>query len=571
LTPASLTTRILLLVLLALAPALAIQGYNERALRASRDETVRADTMATARVVADDIAQVAEAVRQSLDLVALAPPVRALDPAGCAAYLRDAVRGKPHLTVITLARPDGTVVCNSVAPVREGRAAPDRAYHARALSERTFVMGTYARGNATGLHSMHFAQPLSDASGATFGVLSAGVDLKWLAGRLVADLRAPSTSLTVTDAGQVIVVRHPDGDSWVGRPLPGERRKYVDAEGVRLDTGIDGHVRILANTHPDGPAAGTWVTVGVDRDVAYADVDAATRRGLALLAAGILVAAGSALLAGRYFIRRPIERLLRTAAAWRSGDLAARTGLEGPDEFGRLGRKLDGMAENLQRNERALQAEVRNGREMQARQVAMLHELNHRVKNTLATVQSLARHSRRSGDAGGRLEERILALSKTHDLLVRDDWSGAPLREVVEAEIGPYRGEPDRFTVAGEPESLAPRLVLALGMTLHELAANAAAHGALSVPDGRVEVAWRTEPRADGPPRLVITWAETGGPAATGHATGGFGTRLIAASVKRELEGSIDTRYGPDGLLCVIELPLAATAPGYLSPAAPSP
>ncbi|TCI65960.1 histidine kinase, partial [Exiguobacterium sp. IPCI3] len=128
---------------------------------------------------------------------------------------------------------------------------------------------------------------------------------------------------------------------------------------------------------------------------------------------------------------------LRTASKWQAGDLAARTGLDGADEFGRLGSKLDAMAGSLQRNEADLRDEIRNGRAMQERQVTMLHELNHRVKNTLATVQALARQSTRGGEAPGeRLEARILALSKTHDLLTRDDWSGAPLRAVLENELG---------------------------------------------------------------------------------------------------------------------------------------
>jgi hypothetical protein len=110
----SLTTRIVLLVLLALAPALAIQGWNEYALRIARDETVRADTMATARAVADDLEQVADEVRRSLNLVARDPRILALDPAACGDYLRGAATELPHLNLLGLTRPDGAVVCNSI-------------------------------------------------------------------------------------------------------------------------------------------------------------------------------------------------------------------------------------------------------------------------------------------------------------------------------------------------------------------------------------------------------------------------------------------------------------------------
>ena len=102
----SLTTRILLLVLLALAPALAIWSYNEGDLRAARDETVRADTMATARAVADDFAQLADGVDQALDLVGEDPSVRNLDAVPCADYLRRAAARLPHILLLALARPD---------------------------------------------------------------------------------------------------------------------------------------------------------------------------------------------------------------------------------------------------------------------------------------------------------------------------------------------------------------------------------------------------------------------------------------------------------------------------------
>ena len=157
------------------------------------------------------------------------------------------------------------------------------------------------------------------------------------------------------------------------------------------------------------------------------------------------------------------------------------------------------MAASLQRNETHLREEVRNGRAMQERQVTMLHELNHRVKNKLATVQALARQSTRGGDAPGeRLEARILALSRTHDLLTRDDWSGAPLRAVLENELDPYRGGDSAFVVEGPDVDLPPRHVLSLGMTLHELATNAVKHGALSVAGGKIRVSWSVVAAAGG-------------------------------------------------------------------------
>ncbi|TXM95083.1 HWE histidine kinase domain-containing protein [Methylobacterium sp. WL116] len=569
----SLTSRILLLVLLALAPALAIQGYNEYALRASRDEAVRADTMATARTVAEDLAQVAETVRQALNYVAQDPRVLSLDPMGCTDYLRRALRDSPHLAIIAVTRTDGAVVCNSVGSAPGAYTNAERAYHRRAVATDAFVMGTYARGMATGRPSLHFAQPLRDADGRNLGVLAAAVDLDWFARYLQRNLRLPSTSVTVADEDRTIMVRYPGGEAWVGKPIPGDRQRLLAdrGEGVRVDLGIDGRERVLANAHPTGPAAAAWVTVGRDREVAYADIDAATRRGVVLIVLGAAGAVAAALLAGRQFIRRPFDRLLRTASAWQSGDLAARTGLDGPDEFGRLGNKLDGMATTLQRNVAELRDEVSNGRALQERQVIMLHELNHRVKNTLATVQALARQSARGGEAPGeRLEARILALSKTHDLLTKDDWSSALLRDVLEGEIGPYRGGDTRFVLTGPDLDLPPRHVLSLGMTVHELVTNAAKYGALSVSGGGVLVAWGVVDGEGGTRRLRMSWVEHGGPPTAPPGRRGFGTRLINASIERELDGNVTLDFDRTGLRCALDVPLPVISAAFLSPATAS-
>jgi two-component sensor histidine kinase len=183
----------------------------------------------------------------------------------------------------------------------------------------------------------------------------------------------------------------------------------------------------------------------------------------------------------------------------------------------------------------------------------MLHELNHRVKNTLATVQALARQSR---GAEGVLEARILALSKTHDLLTREDWSGASLREVLESELSPYRTESDQIALDGPDVALSPRHVLALGMTIHELTTNAGKYGALSVPEGHVRVAWSLSAPEGGMLRLRLTWQESGGPPVQPPARAGFGTRLISGGVRRELDGLVDLAFEAGGLRCHLDVPL---------------
>ncbi|WP_347710478.1 sensor histidine kinase [Methylobacterium tardum] len=204
-----------------------------------------------------------------------------------------------------------------------------------------------------------------------------------------------------------------------------------------------------------------------------------------------------------------------------------------------------------------MRAEIARSRLLQERQTLLLHELNHRVRNTLTTVQSLARQARRDDDRGDRLEGRILALSKTHDLLSRDDWGGAKLRLVIENEFAPFQdGKGRRFRLDGPDLDLRPRYVLALGMTIHELTTNAAKYGALATEEGRVDVTWRVVVGPDDARRLVLEWRESGGPPVAVPTRRGFGTRLITGGIARELGGSVELSFPPEGARCALDVPL---------------
>ncbi len=224
------------------------------------------------------------------------------------------------------------------------------------------------------------------------------------------------------------------------------------------------------------------------------------------------------------------------------------------------------MAAALQKHEGELRSEIQRSRLLQERQTTMLHELNHRVKNTLATVQSLARQARGGEEQAAQLEARILALSKTHDLLTRDEWSGAPLREVLENELSPYRNGADHIALAGPDVALPPRYVLAIGMTVHELTTNAAKYGALSTVEGRIRVAWRLVLGESDTRHLCLDWYESGGPRVEPPTRRGFGTRLIAGGIQRELGGEVRLDFDPSGLHCLLDVPLQELQPSMLSP-----
>jgi PAS domain S-box-containing protein len=194
------------------------------------------------------------------------------------------------------------------------------------------------------------------------------------------------------------------------------------------------------------------------------------------------------------------------------------------------------------------------------RQRLLINELNHRVKNTLATVQSIAMQSfRDTGETGGSsftaFQNRLFALARAHDILTRDNWGGAELREIVGEVVEPYcRLSGGRCDIDGPRVRLTPSMALALSMAVHELATNAAKYGSLSVPTGHVSISWTTMP---GEPRhLNLVWQERGGPPVAPPTRRGFGTRLIERSLAQELAGDVNLAYVPTGVVCTIKAPL---------------
>ncbi|MBM6580752.1 PAS domain S-box protein [Microvirga sp. BT689] len=194
------------------------------------------------------------------------------------------------------------------------------------------------------------------------------------------------------------------------------------------------------------------------------------------------------------------------------------------------------------------------------RQRLLINELNHRVKNTLATVQSIAMQSFRdtgetSGSSFTAFQNRLFALARAHDILTRDNWEGAELREIVGEVVEPYcRQSGGRCDIDGPRVRLTPSMALALSMAVHELATNAAKYGSLSVSAGQVSISWTIMP---GEPRhLALVWQEQGGPLVAPPARRGFGTRLIERSLAQELAGEVSLAYVPAGVVCTIKAPL---------------
>lgn len=199
-------------------------------------------------------------------------------------------------------------------------------------------------------------------------------------------------------------------------------------------------------------------------------------------------------------------------------------------------------------------------------QQLLIHELNHRVKNTLATVQAFTTHSLRSAtslhDAREAITARLIALAKAHDVLTAEKWESADLSRIVDDALCVHNSDRQRCRWEGKAVRVVPRTALALSMMLHELATNATKYGALSNEAGAVSVSWAmiASPEvSDGTlPRLSLRWEERDGPAVSPPARRGFGTRMIERGLASELGGEVQILYEPEGVVCTLEVPLEA-------------
>ncbi|MGE3784918.1 MAG: sensor histidine kinase, partial [Alphaproteobacteria bacterium] len=198
------------------------------------------------------------------------------------------------------------------------------------------------------------------------------------------------------------------------------------------------------------------------------------------------------------------------------------------------------------------------------RQKVLIDELNHRVKNTLATVQSLAtqtaRHTNDIEQFVGDFETRLLSLSRVHDLLTKQHWGHAPVETIVREVIAPLADDAaDRIRIGGPSVKLDPRMAVSISMALNELSTNAAKYGALCTTEGSLTIGWSVRDERVWP-ILEMVWQERDGPPVVPPKRRGFGSRLMERCIERDLDGEFDLVFDPDGVQCRISIPLAGHA-----------
>lgn len=545
----SLTHRLLALTLVASLPGLAAVGYSSFDLRNTRYAEVRSEALRNAQVVASEIGQIFDGVQGALRAVAEADEVSKLNSTACTDYVMRVRPNVEPLTSLLVVGLDGNIRCFSEPSLASPNLA-GRGYFRDAVDQKKFAIGPFTVSKISDRNVIPLAIPIIRDEKVE-GAVVAGLNLEWLGQQLKQRGVQRGGTIVIADRNGTVVSREPSGEKYVGTKLTDSLGRIGSSKAGAEDIiGIDGVPRIVGYIPASLTPFGLYVSSGTSRSEAFGQIDRSVRNSFALFALGSAVAFLLAWLVGEGFIRRPLIRMVATAEAWRRGHDAARTGIVGrSDEIGILGQTFDRlMDENAMREEQRATAEER--REI------LVHELAHRVKNTLATVQSIASLSFRNSqgpEALRQFHDRLQALVRSHDLLTRKNWQHADLSEIAEAAMAPLREERGhRFAISGSPVSLPPTTAVPIAMIMHELCTNALKYGALSNETGRVTINWTT--RAD-PAGIAISliWSERGGPPVQPPDEEGFGTRLIA-NLSRQLGGDSEFRYPPSGLVCHLSI-----------------
>jgi two-component system, chemotaxis family, CheB/CheR fusion protein len=208
----------------------------------------------------------------------------------------------------------------------------------------------------------------------------------------------------------------------------------------------------------------------------------------------------------------------------------------------------------------AVTRDISERKRSELQQRLLINELNHRVKNTLSTVQSIVMQSLRNAhtleQARPAIEHRLLALARTHDVLTAEQWQGAELEDLVEGSLSVHCSDRSRLRIEGPVVRLLPQPSLTFALALHELCTNAVKYGALSNDTGRVEVTWNVT-EDGGQRQLHLSWRESGGPEVHSPNSHGFGSRLIERYLGAQLQGTVQWNFERTGVVCEVAAPIS--------------
>jgi signal transduction histidine kinase/ActR/RegA family two-component response regulator len=552
-----LLTRLLLVMSVAMLPALGFQIYTEHEARRIRAQLVKDEAISLVRLVSDEQNRIIEGAEQVLNAIAGSPAVQDGDIERCHRLLANLVEQSPRYNNAIIAGPDGRIPCASNQTDLRVNIA-DRPYFLAALQTGDFAIGEYVIGRGSGLPAIHIAKRITNPDGKIIGVAVLALSIGWLAEQVERLSLPPGTIVTITDRNGTILIRRPGQARFSGTQAAASSRFALDGTGVgfaELKSLDQGRPVIVAFAPLAAGPKGLSIRVALDREITFASLARANWIGPGLIFLGIVLALATAAILGARLIGRPISRLVVAAESWRGGDLGSRTGLGGErSEFGRLGNALDGMAVALEERETELRRlntdlEKRVSEEVAAREAAqarathsermqalgqlaggVAHDFNNVLQAVEGAVLLIERESKgrertnrlvrlalEATARGASVTRRLLAFGRRGDLraeAVDTDALLAGLRELLSHTLGAGT-EVSVIAEPGLPHILADKAQLEIALV--NLATNARDAmpngGALSLRAAAeaIEARGQANPAGLAPGRYVrLTVADTG-------------------------------------------------------------
>jgi len=436
--PATLRIRITLLVLLAIAPALALLFYSAGSAREREADRVLQNALTLAHMVQNQQQEVISSAHQLLIAISQIPAVRNSDHPECnqtLAELRQAYEGYVSMALIDTT---GEMRCTSVVPFQPVSYA-DRFWFREVMEKKQFVVGEYVIGRLTGKPVLTLALPLKDGQENITFILTIGLDLNWFNQEFADQHLPPETVVNVFDQAGTIVARYPDPEQWLGQKLPNDaliQAALTQQEGTVKINDTDGVPRLYAFVSSDFQTQQVFYTsVGISRELALADTDRVLTYNVIVMSFVMLIALAAAWVGSEVFIVQPVNALTNVAQKLRAGDLNARTGIKlyGGSELSELAQTFDSMAAVLQQREAAIQESEQRYRTLSAeleqrvqQRTEQLHLVVEKLRSEISdrkAVQSELEVSR--GQLRGFSaqlqraveEERLWLARETHDEL----------------------------------------------------------------------------------------------------------------------------------------------------------
>lgn len=398
----TLLSRLLVLVFVALLPAIAIQAYNEFDLRRSRQIEVQNHAVNLADLAAAEQRQTIQGIRQVLIVLSQLPSIKARDALACNAYLGAVKQRFPAFLTLVVTDLNGQTFCdpyNSHKPVNVSK----RAYFASALKTGDFAVGEFSYGLSSGRRAIQFAEPFYGDDKQIGGVIIATLSLDWLADYIAKKGAPAGAALAIMDRNGAYLARYPDNSLFVGRKTA-EKNLDVGHRRAADIVDLDGVQRIVGYSSLGDDYGGLLISFGIDKVQAFAEIQRRTERGIFLICLSTVLALVLISLGARRFIHQPLGKLVDAANQWRIGEFSRRVEIRGKSEIAGVAEAFNTMADALEHREQEL-SEAKERAEEAAARITMIFES---TTDSVVIVDPSGRITYLNGPAWKLIENRNL-------------------------------------------------------------------------------------------------------------------------------------------------------------------